>query len=492
MGGCTVTEEIYPGFKYPTLAYVVSLIRPDLVRELELPKYGYDIIPHTCSFTPLPDGNHFILTDDEEENYKEISRFSRHDADAFPKYERLLTDLAKFVQPILSMVPPDTMSLHPRELRKLFNLGRRFRGLGKDSYSFIKLMTMSSLKFAEMFFESDIMKAQMSAGGASGTFLGIRSPGTAYVLLHHYMGEVDEGVGVWGLPRGGMGTVSEAIASSAKSFGAEIRTEAPVSKILVKNGKTAGVVLESGEEILSQAVASAVDPKRTFLKMLDPGDVPEEFLEEIRNINMTGSSAKVNLALDGLPDFTCLPGDGPHLRGSILMAPSTDYLQRAYDDAKYGGFSRRPMMEVVIPSTIDPTLAPPGKHVMPVALMYASYDLKDGGHWNDHREALGDTVIDTISEHAPNLRDLILHRQVITPWDLEQEYGLTEGNIFHGEITPDQIFMLRPVPGWAQYRMPLKNLYMCASGAHPGGGVMGAPGRLAAIEMLKDFRSGSL
>ncbi|UCF79931.1 MAG: NAD(P)/FAD-dependent oxidoreductase [Acidobacteriota bacterium] len=491
VGGCAVTDEIFPGFRYSVLAYVVSMMRPRIVRELKLEKYGYDIIPQTCSFTPLLNGDHIMLTEDDEQNYREISRFSKRDAEAFPKYQELLSDLAEFVHPILSMVPPDPTSRRPRDLLKFLDLGKRFWKLGKQSFSFAKLMSMSSLAFAEMFFESDVIKAQASCAGASGTFLGIRSPGTAYVLLHHFMGEVDEDVGVWGLPRGGMGTVSESIASSARSFGAEIRTEAPVSKILVKKGKAVGVVLEDGEEILSKTVASGVDPKLTFLKMVDPGDVPEEFLEDIRRINMRGCCGKVNLALDGLPDFTCMPGDGPHLRGSMMFAPSTEYLERAYDEAKYGWFSRRPMMEVVIPSLVDPSAAPPGKHVLSAAFMYASYDLKDS-NWEEQREALGDAIVDTLCEHAPNIRDRIIHRQVITPWDLEQEFGLTEGNIFHGEITPDQLFMLRPVPGWAQYRMPVKNLYMCGSGVHPGGGIMGEPGRLAAQEMLKDWRSGAL
>ena len=251
------------------------------------------------------------------------------------------------------------------------------------------------------------------------------------------------------------------------------------------------MVLESGEEIRAKTVASAVDPKRTFLKMLDPGDVPSEFLGKIQKYNTRAASAKVNLALSGLPDFTSLPGDGPHLRGFIMVAPSPDYLERAYDDAKYGSFSRKPYLDITIPSLTDPSLAPPGKHVMSVNVRYAPFKLK-AGHWNDYRGALGDTVIDTISEYAPNLKDIILHRQVLTPLDFEQEFGLTDGNIFHGELTAEQLFMLRPVPGWAQYRMPVPRLYMCGSGAHPGGGVMGAPGRLAALEMLKDFGNGRL
>ncbi|UCF79927.1 MAG: NAD(P)/FAD-dependent oxidoreductase [Acidobacteriota bacterium] len=491
VGGCAVTEEVYPGFKYTVLSYVVSLLRPEVIRYLELPRHGLDVIPLVNSFLPLPDGNHLFLSGDEDENHRQVSRFSRHDADALPEFQELMEDLAWFVQPVLSMVPPDPRSYRPSELGKLFRLGKRFRELGEDSFFFTKLLSMSVLDFLDMFFESDVIKAQMCTGGIVGASLGPRSPGTATVLLHLFMGGTEETAGEWGFARGGMGAVSEAIASSARSLGVEIRTEAPVAKILVRDGTAKGVVLESGEEIRAKAVASGVDPKRTFLKLLDREEVPPEFLEKIRNFRLGGGAAKVNMALDGLPDFTALPGDGAHLRGDIMIAPSTDYLERAYDDAKYGKFSRKPFMEIVIPSLLDPTLAPPGKHVMSVEAQYTPYELK-AGHWNDHREALGDTVVETLSEYAPNLKDIILHRQVVTPWDMEQEYGLTEGTVYIGELTPDQMFMLRPVPGWARYRMPVDKLYLCGGGAHPGGGVMGAPGRLAALEMLKDFGSGSL
>ncbi|UCF81856.1 MAG: NAD(P)/FAD-dependent oxidoreductase [Acidobacteriota bacterium] len=490
LGGCTVTEEIYPGFKYTVLSYVVSLMRPEIIRELELAKHGYDVIPMHTSLSLLPDGNRLFLSEDEKENHREISRFSRRDADAYPEFHEFLTRLASFVHPFLSMVPPDPMSFSPRELLKLFRLWKGFRELGEDSLSFVKLMSMSALHLAEMFFESDVMKAQAAVGGIFGKG-SIRAPGTAYVLLHLGMGDVDGTTGTWGFQRGGMGGVAEAIAKAAKSHGVEIRTEAPVSKILVRNGTATGVVLESGEEIRAKSVASGVDPKVTFLKLLDPGDVPTEFLDKIRKYTVVGASCKVNLALDALPDFTCMPGDGPHLRGTLMVAPSPDYLVRAFDEAKYGNFSRRPFLDIVIPSLLDPSMAPPGKHVMSISGRYTPLNLK-AGHWNDHREALGDTVIDTLSEYAPNLKDIILHRQVVTPWDYENEFNLTGGNIFHGDLTVEQTFMFRPAPGWAQYRMPVNRLYMCSSGAHPGGGVMGAPGRLAALEMLKDFKSGRL
>jgi phytoene dehydrogenase-like protein len=314
----------------------------------------------------------------------------------------------------------------------------------------------------------------------------VRSPGTAYVLLHHYMGEIDGSYRAWGLPKGGTGAIAQAIASSARALGVEIRTGAPVERFLVKNGRASGVVLEGGEEIRARVVVSGADPHRTFLKLVGAEHLDPEFAQQIRRFKMRGSSGKVNLALDGLPEFACLPGDGPHLKGDITIAPSIDYLERAYDDAKYGAFSRRPFMDIVIPSASDPTVAPPGKHVMSIFVQYAPYNLKEGAaDWANQREAFGDAVVDTLAQYMPDLPNRILHRQVLTPWDLEQIYGLTEGNIFHGELSLEQLAFLRPVAGWSRYRTPIRNLWMCASGTHPGGGIMGAPGALCARTMLE-------
>ncbi len=325
----------------------------------------------------------------------------------------------------------------------------------------------------------------MSASGIIGTFLGPRSPGTAYVLMHHYMGEIDGNFRSWGFQRGGMGGVSDSIAKAAQHLGAEIRLEAPVQEFIIKDGKAKGVALQSGEEIHADVVASSLDPKLTFLKLMNSDHLDSEFVQAIKNYKIRGSSGKVNLALGELPNFTCMPGEGPHLRGAVSISPSIDYLERAYDDAKYGSFSRKPYMDVIIPSMIDPSMAPPGKHVMSIFVQYAPYDLL-GRTWEDAREDFGDAVVNTLAEYAPNLKNAILHRQVLSPWDIEQQFGLTEGNIFQGELSLDQLFFLRPVAGWAQYRTPIKNLYLCGSAAHPGGGVMGAPGRLAAFEIMKD------
>jgi phytoene dehydrogenase-like protein len=339
--------------------------------------------------------------------------------------------------------------------------------------------------FLDQWFETDVLKATMSASGIIGTFLGVRSPGTAYVLLHHYMGEIDGAFRSWGLSRGGTGAISDAIAGAALEAGAEIRTEAPVSKIIVKDGAAVGVVLVNGDYLTANVIASSVDPNLTFLQMVGPEHLPGDFVEDVRRYKYRGSSGKVNLALDALPDFTALPGAGPHLRGAMSISPGVDYMERAYDDAKYGRYSRRPYIDMVIPSLTDPSVAPPGKHVMSCFVQYAPYHLKEGG-WDDHREAFGDTVINTIAEYAPNIKDIILHRQVLTPLDMERDFGLTEGNIFQGELTLEQLFFLRPAPGWAQYRTPVKHLYMCGSATHPGGGIMGAPGRNAATRILKE------
>src|SRR5437667_4622018 len=330
----------------------------------------------------------------------------------------------------------------------------------------------------------------MSASRIIGTFLGVRSPGPEYVLRHHYMGEIDGAFRSWGFARGGTGAISNAIGDAAREAGAEIRTQAGIAKIIVKQGKAKGVVLSNGDEIYANAISSSVDPRLTFTKFIDEGNLPVQFLEEVNRYKFRGSSGKVNLALDALPDFKCLPGPGAHLRGAISISPSVEYMERAYDDAKYGRYSRHPYIDVVIPSLTDPSVAPPGKHVLSCFVQYAPYKLKEGT-WDEKKEEFGDTVINTLAEHAPNIKKIIVGRQVVTPLDLKRERGLTEGNICQGELSLEQLFFLRPVPGWAQYRTPLKNQYMCGSSTHPVAGNMGPHGRLAARQILKDWKSGS-
>ena len=485
LGGAAVTEEVFPGFKFSVCSYVVSLLRPEIIRELDLPSHGMELLPLDGTFTPMPNGDYLWRVNDHDKTRREIARHSRLDAEAYDEYGRAMIEMGRFAKPILGMTPPDPTSLDPRGLLELLSIGRRFRAMRfHDRVNQVQLLTMSAVDFLDQWFETDVLKATMSASGIIGTFLGVRSPGTAYVLLHHYMGEIDGSFRSWGLSRGGTGAVSNAIAAAARAFGAEVRTEAPVTRIVIKNGAATGVALANGDEIAADRVISSVDPHNTFVKFIDAKELPAEFVEGVRRYKYRGSSGKVNLALDGLPDFRCLPGAGPHLRGAISISPAVDYMEQAYDDAKYGRFSRRPYIDMVIPSLTDPSVAPPGKHVMSCFVQYAPYHLKDGT-WDEQRDAFGDTVIETLSEYAPNIKNLILHRQVLTPLDLEREWGLTEGNIFQGELTLEQLFFLRPVPGWAQYTTPVDRLFMCGSATHPGGGIMGAPGRNAAMRVLK-------
>ena len=488
LGGSTVTEEIFPGFKYTVLSYVIAMLRPEIIKDLDLTRRGLAILPMKGSFSPLPNGDRLFVDGTEDDVRREMSRFSKSDSEVYPHFQNLMVRLGKFAKRFLDIVPPDPTSFHPRGLRKFLDLGKHFQALDDDAFSFVRLMTMSVSDWLDLFFESDVIKAQIGINGIIGTYLGVRSPGTAYVLLHHYMGA--EGSGAWGVPRGGMGGMIDAMASAATDFGAEIRTEAQVSRILMKRGKAVGVVLKGGEEIRAKTVVSSVDPKLTFMKMLGPDDTPPEFLEHLKKFKLRGSSGKVNLALDGLPSFPSLPDPEKVAFSDILIAPSMDYMERAFDDAKYGDFSREPFVETIFPSVYDPRMAPKGKHVASMFVQYAPYKLREGT-WDEKREPFGDAVVNAVAKYSPDLKDLTLHRQTISPWDMEKEFGLGEGNIFQGELTPDQLFFLRPVPGYAQFRMPVKNLYMCGSAVHPGGGVMGAPGRLAALEMLKDFKNGS-
>ncbi|MDH5535462.1 MAG: NAD(P)/FAD-dependent oxidoreductase [Betaproteobacteria bacterium] len=487
VGGAALSEQVFPGFTFSVYSYVVSLLRPEIIRDLELARHGLHILPLESTLTPLPNGDYLAQWSDHDQNRRELARHSLRDAEAYDEFGVLMHEMSRAVKPMLGMTPPDPGSLAPRDLIGLARLGAHFRSLGARKFNALsKLLTMSAADYLDEWFETEALKGTKSASGIIGTLAGPRSPGTAYVLLHHYMGEIDGVFRAWGFARGGNGSVSAAIASAARAFGADIRTSAPVERVLIEGGRAVGAVLHGGEEVRARLVVSGADPRRTFLNLLGAEHLPGEFVEAIRRFRFRGASGKVNLALDALPEFSCLPGAGPHLRGAISVSPSVDYLERAYDEAKYGEFSRRPYMDIVIPSMIDPAMAPPGKHVMSIFAQYAPYHLNGG--WTDaRREAFGDAVIDTLAEYAPNLKSVILHRQVITPADIEHAIGLTEGNIFQGELSLQQMFFLRPVPAWAKYRTPVSGLYQCGSGTHPGGGVMGAPGRLAALTILRDI-----
>jgi phytoene dehydrogenase-like protein len=489
LGGSAVTEELHPGFKFSVFSYVVSLLRPEIIRDLDLPSHGLQILPLESTVTPMDNGDYLAGWADSDETRRELVRHSPRDAEAMVEFGRLMQHMAMAVKPILGMVPPDPASMAPSDLMGLLKLGGHFRSLGAERFhALYKLMTMSSADYLDEWYEFDTLKATKSASGIIGTFLGPRSPGSAYVLLHHYMGEIDGAFRAWGFQKGGTGAISEAIASAARAHGCEIRTDAAVERVLVRGETAVGVALKNGDELRAPIVISGLDPRLTFTRLLDPKQLPTDVVDGVNRYKFRGSSGKVNLALSGLPQFTCLKGDKDlsmrAARGAFSISPSVEYLERAYDDAKYGQFSRNPYMDVVIPSMIDPGMAPPGKHVMSIFVQYAPHNITGG--WDDaKRDAFGNAVIKTLAKYAPNIESLILHKQVITPADIERITGLTEGNIFQGELALHQLFFLRPVPAWAKYRTPLRGFWQCGAGTHPGGGIMGASGRLAALEILR-------
>ena len=488
VGGCAVTEEIWPGYKVSTASYLSSLLQEKVVRDLELARFGYRVdAKDPAFFSPFPDGRHFFMWQDRAKTLAEISKFSKRDAEAYPKYEDHLERLAQVAESLLLTTPPDFPPHGAGDFIEYLKLAGRLRGLTKSEIvGLVKIFTQSASDFLDAWFESEQVKVTLATDGVIGANGGPRSPGTAYILLHHCMGGVNGHRGLWGFVRGGMGAVSNAIADSARSKGAVIRTNSPVQKILVREGRARGVVLASGEEIAGKLVASNLDPKKTFLGLLNGTDLEAEFLDGIRKFRSEGTSLKMNLALRGLPQFTAFPETpGPQHRATMHICPSVEYIEHAWDDAKYGRPSKSPLIEMTIPTMYDPSLAPEGHHIMGIFLQYAPYTLAEST-WDEQREPYAERILDVIEEYCPNIRKLVVERQTLTPLDLERRFSITGGNIFHGEMALDQMFVLRPVAGWARYRTPIKGLYLCGSGAHPGGGVMGAPGHNAAREMLRD------
>jgi phytoene dehydrogenase-like protein len=495
IGGASVTEEIWPGYKVSTLSYLCSLLQPQIIRELELERYGFHLYPKNPSFfTAFPDGRHLFFWQDMAATQKELAKFSKRDAEIYPDYEQQLARLADWVEGLLMTTPPNIIR---RKLSDLIRLGRfglealRFRD--PDIVHLVKIMSQSVRAYLDERFESEHIKATLATDGVIGTNGGPSTPGTAYIMLHHVMGGATGVRGLWGFVRGGMGAISQAIADSARARGTMIRTGVTVARTLVRNGRAYGVALAGGEELHARAVISNADPKVTFLKLVDAGDLDADFRGEVEKIRMQGCSFKINLALDALPDFTAYPGAklGPQHKATMHICPSMDYVDRAWEDAKAGRMSDRPLLELTLPTAYDDSIAPPGKHIMCIFAQYAPYALRDGD-WETMKDVFADRCIDLLSEYAPNIKSAILHRHVVSPLDMEREYGLTGGNIFHGDMTVDQLFFLRPVAGWAKYRTPIDGLYLCGSGTHPGGGVMGAPGYNAAREILADWRGRKL
>ena len=489
IGGASVSRNLHEDWIYSNCSYVCSLLRPEIYRALELHRHGLQVTPYGGSVTFMENGDYFGSYHDPEVMYREMARFSLHDADAYERYSADTMRQCRFIRDFLLSTAPDPTSFKPRDLMELLAIGKKFMAMGEDRmYETIRFWTMSVSEYLDEYYETDVIKAAFSGSGIIGTALGVHSPGTAYVLLHHYMGDVDGNVGSWGYARGGMGGVAKAIAGAFQSYGGEIRTDAGVDKIIVKNGKAAGVALENGEEINADLVVSAMDVKRTFLKCMDRSDLPEEFYNRVDNFKARGSSGKLNIALDGMPEFPALPKGSSLYHSDMHFIDTPERMERAYDDWKAATWSKDPYVDMVIPTTIDPTMAPPGKHFMSCFIQYCPYEVEGRDWTSEEQDQFARTVIDQIGNYSPNFKDLIVHYEVRTPAVIEEEIGITEGNIFHGELTMDQILFNRPVPGYAQYRSPVGGLYMCGSSTHPGGGVMAAPGANAAREILADLR----
>lgn len=489
VGGAATSRELTPGWLYSNCSYVCSLFRPEIMRDLELPRFGLQVIPYEGGAVFTQDGDYLASYRDHDAHRREFARWSPRDAEAYERYARDVTRQCRFIQPLLMRTAPDPTSLRPRDLGELLYLGKKFGGLTPAEMALtLRFWTMSISDFLDEYFETPVIKANLALSGIIGTALGPMSPGTAYVLLHHYMGEVDGSVGAWGYARGGMGAVTKALADSFKASGGTIRTGAGVDHVLVRSGRTTGVVLANGEEVSAKIVISNADVKRTFLKLVEEKELPEPFLRRVKNFKIRGSSGKVNIALDSMPEFPALPKDSPCLKGDMHFTDTVERMERGYDDWKEGRFSRDPFLDMVLPTTLDPTMAPAGKHFMSCFVQYAPPKI-EGRDWTDaDRDAFAETVISQIADYSPGFRDRIVHMEVRTPREIEAEVGLTEGNIFQGELTFDQLLFNRPVPGYAQYRSPVGGLYMCGSSTHPGGGVMGAPGRNAAAEILRNLK----
>ncbi|MGH2712189.1 MAG: phytoene desaturase family protein [Actinomycetota bacterium] len=490
VGGAAVTEEPWPGFHVSTASYVVSLMQPKIVKELALRRYGYEVYTlDPAYFTPFPDGRSLLMWDEPRRAAAEIAKISESDATSYMQYTRDLDRFASFVRPLLMRaplrLPPSSMD----DVREAGFLARHVMRHKRSLADVVDLMTMSVADFLDRYFVDESVKGALCPGGVIGMWGGPMSPGSAYVLLHHRMGAMGGVRGAWGFVRGGMGALSEAIASAARAAGAEIRCEAPVDRIKSVGGRVQGVVLEDGTEIGARAVASGIHPTTTFLDLVGGEYLPDDLVKEIERFRTRGSSAKVNLALSELPDFRAMPGTelGPQ-HPEFILSPSVEYVERAWDDAKHGRPSEHPMLDCVIPTTKDSSLAPEGSHVLTAFVQYTPFDLSDGRTWDQERDALGDRVIDTISEYAPNVKGAVIHREVVTPLDLERRFGLIGGNIFQGEMALDQLYSLRPATQAGAYRTPVPGLYLCGSGTHPGGGVMGAPGHNAARVIVRDLR----
>ena len=488
IGGAAVSRELHPGILYSNCSYVCSLFRPEIMRDLELPKHGLQIVAIEGGTVFTRDGDYLASFRNYHAKKRELERFSVKDSESYSRYSRDILKQCRFIQPLLMRTAADPASFKFRDLSEMLYLLRKVNDLtASELADTVRFWTMSISDFLDEYFENDVIKASLAVSGIIGTALGPMSPGTAYVLLHHYMGEVDGSIGAWGYARGGMGAISKALTSSFRAMGGTLLNNSEVEKVDISGARVKGVILKNGDEYLAKNVVSNADVKRTFLKLTDPEYLPPNFVKKVNNFKIRGSSGKVNIALDSMPNFPVISDNNPCLKGDIHFTDSIERMERAYDDWKMGSWSRDPFLDMMIPTLTDPTMAPPGKHFMSCFVQYCPPKV-GGKNWTkENKDAFGETVIQQIADHSPGFKDKILHMEVRTPKELEEEVGLTEGNIFQGELTFDQLLFNRPIPGYAQYRSPIKGLYMCGSSTHPGGGVMGAPGRNAAVEILKDL-----
>ena len=486
VGGAAITEELYPGFWFTTFSYALSLLRPDVVQDLELVKHGFMPILMPTTFCPTEDGDYLLLGQDRNENIKEIARHSKRDADAYDAFDHDVGRVLQAMKPLMDMVPPDIFSNDPEELVALASLGSRFRKLEpRVLHDAVRLLTGSAADFLDDYFESDIVKGYLASSAIIGSKVGPYSQGSGLVLLYHILGEHDGVMGAWSFHKTGNGGFTQVLSRAAQSFGAEIRLDSAVDSVVTRGGDAVGVALASGEEFYAPVVVSALDPRRTFLELVDPRSLPTELVDAIQRFRFQGTSAKVNFALDGYPRYPALADRTDQYRGFTNIGPSMEYLERAFDEAKYGWYSSRPYLDCAVQSFVDPDMAPPGKAVMSCFVQYAPYHLRSSD-WDTERQGLGDTVQRTLESFFPGFGDLVLHREVVTPLDIERVVGLSEGNIFAGEFLAPQMFFFRPAPGWSQYRTPIAGYYQSGSGTHPGGCVTGGPGKLAASVILKD------
>jgi phytoene dehydrogenase-like protein len=490
VGGAAVTEELFPGYKFDSGSHRVNQLQPQVVQELGLAQHGLELIPCDPSlYAPHPDGGGLVLWRDVQKSVDEVARHSSADASRYADFAKLVARAAAFLGSLYAKPPIDPVSSGTSDALDGLRIAGRLRRLGRrEMMEVLRILPMNLVELMDDWFEADLLRAALGACGITGLCQGPMSTGTAFLFLHHHVGTQPGALRGMLRPRGGMGGLSKALAAAAEQNGADIRTAAWVERIIVGDEGVTGVALVSGEEIRARRVVSNADPRRTFLDLLDPIHLSPSFLDRVRNIRFRGVCARVNLALGELPAFKGAPAGDLHLRGAISIGPDLNYLERAYDDAKYGQISRQPYLEAVVPTLADPDLAPDGKHIMSILVQYAPYQLKDGA-WDDaQREELAKRVIATLAEYAPNIESAIIHTQVLTPLDIEGLFGLTEGNIYHGELTLDQIYFMRPVPGWARYRTPVRHLYLCGAGTHPGGGVTGTPGYNAAGAILTDAK----